>query len=150
MTAGMIVSAGPAPMPLTTQAPIKEPYEVAFARQIDVPKLISWERRYTGRRPNDVLIGTLQITVLVHFSPRTQESCETIGIITYQIKLLNPSTKIHTPVNCTASAKLQLKLSIKAGNIGARDNGPKPCVNVTIAVAVMQAAFQGMLQFNGS
>lgn len=45
MTEGIMVSAGPAPMPFTTQAPMKELYEVAFARQMEVPKLISWERR---------------------------------------------------------------------------------------------------------
>ena len=66
------------------------------------------------------------------------------------MKLLNPRTKIQIPVNCTASGNVQSKLSIKAGNIGASASGPKPWVNVTIVVAVMQDAFHSVLQLSGS
>jgi hypothetical protein len=66
------------------------------------------------------------------------------------MKLLNPNTRIQTPVNCTASSKLQSKLAISAGNMGASASGPKPWVNVTIAAAVMHAPFQVLLQLSGS
>jgi hypothetical protein len=69
---------------------------------------------------------------------------------THQKKLLNPSTKIHTPVNCTASAKLQLNASINAGNAGANANGPNPCVNVTMLALTIHAIFHGVLQLSGS
>lgn len=66
------------------------------------------------------------------------------------MKLLKPSTKIHTPVNCTASSRLQLKASIKAGKAGARARGPKPWVKVTMLALVMHAIFHAVLQFKGS
>jgi hypothetical protein len=69
---------------------------------------------------------------------------------THQTKLLNPNTKIHTPVNCTASAKLQLNASINAGNAGANAKGPNPCVNVTMLALTIHASFHGVLQLSGS
>lgn len=57
---------------------------------------------------------------------------------------------MHTPVNCTAPAKSVSKAAMSAGNMGARANGPKPCVNVAIVAAVMQEIFHPVLQFNGS
>ena len=69
---------------------------------------------------------------------------------TYQTKLLNPSTRIQIPVNCTASAKLQLKASINAGNAGANANGPIPCVNDTMLALTIHASFHDVLQLSGS
>ena len=66
------------------------------------------------------------------------------------MKLLKPSTKMHTPVNWIACARSHSKASIRAGNIGARASGPKPCVKVTMAVEVMHAIFHHVLQFSGS
>jgi len=66
------------------------------------------------------------------------------------MKLLKPKTRIHTPVNCTASANEHSKALINAGNMGARASGPSPCVNVTMAADVMHAIFHGVLQFKGS
>ena len=66
------------------------------------------------------------------------------------MKLLNPKTKIQTPVNCTASPSVQRNSSMSAGNIGARASGPKPWLNVAIAVELMQAIFQEVAQFKGS
>lgn len=66
------------------------------------------------------------------------------------MKLLNPNTKIHNPVNWTASARLHSNACISAGNMGASASGPKPCVKVTTAADVMQAVFHQVLQFKGS
>jgi hypothetical protein len=73
MIPGCMVSAGPAPIPLRTQAPIKEPYVVALARQIIEAKQMIELQIKTARRPKLVEIGT-------------------------QMKLENPRTRIHTPV----------------------------------------------------
>jgi len=65
----------------------------------------------------------------------------------YQKKLLKPSTKIQTPVNCTTPARSDLKDCISWGNIGARANGPIPWQNevpVAIAIALI---FQNRFQF---
>lgn len=72
-TDGCIVSAGPAPMPFKTQAPMKLPYVVALARHIILPRQTTELQIKTGRRPKLVEIGT-------------------------QMKLENPRTRIHTPV----------------------------------------------------
>lgn len=66
------------------------------------------------------------------------------------MKLLNPSTKMHMPVNWMACARSHSKASIRAGNMGERASGPKPCVKVTIAVETMHAVFHHVLQFSGS
>jgi hypothetical protein len=44
MTAGWMVSAGPAPIPFSTQAPMKLPYVLALALQMEEPKQINWEK----------------------------------------------------------------------------------------------------------
>lgn len=59
---------------------MKLPYVVALARHIEEPKQMIWEKMYTGRRPKEVLRGT-------------------------QMKLLNPRTRIATPVNLTTYRK---------------------------------------------
>ena len=56
---GHYTSAGPAAMPLSTEAPMKLLYVLALALQIALPKQIKRDARYTGRRPKDVLSGTL-------------------------------------------------------------------------------------------
>lgn len=91
MTAGWMVSAGPQPMPLSTQAPIKLPYVCALARHIVEAKVMSWLRMKTGRRPYDVLNGTLEwlLAVTVHSHEHEHGA--------YHIKLLKPRTKIATP-----------------------------------------------------
>lgn len=66
------------------------------------------------------------------------------------MKLLNPRTRIQTPVNWTAPARSVWNVSMSAGNMGARARGPKPCVNVTMAAELMQAIFQPILQLRGS
>lgn len=84
MIVGWAVSAGPAPMPLSTQAPMKLLYEFALALHILLPKQIKVEAINTGRLPKQVWMGT-------------------------QIKLLNPRTKMATPVNCTTFVRLESK-----------------------------------------
>lgn len=44
----------------------------------------------------------------------------------YQKKLLNPSTKMQIPVNCTTPGRSESNDSISCGNIGANARGPKP------------------------
>ena len=70
---GCIVSAGPAPMPFKTHAPMKLPYDVAQARQIILTRQMTELQIKTARRPKLVEIGT-------------------------QMKLENPRTKIQIPV----------------------------------------------------
>ena len=55
-----LTSAGPAARPLSTEAPMKLPYEVALALQIALPKQMSEERSRTGRLPKELLMGTLK------------------------------------------------------------------------------------------
>lgn len=52
-------SPGPAPRPLSTQAPMKLPYVVAFAFQIELPRETRVDARSTGRRPKVELNGIL-------------------------------------------------------------------------------------------
>ena len=52
-------SAGPAPIPFRTHAPMKLLYVWALALQILLPRQINPEASRTGRRPNEVLTGTL-------------------------------------------------------------------------------------------
>lgn len=52
-------SAGPAPMPLRIQAPMKLPYVLASARQMLLARHMMVEKIRTGRRPKEVWIGTL-------------------------------------------------------------------------------------------
>ena len=54
-------SAGPEAMPFNIEAPMKLPYVLALALQIALPKQRSSEARYTGRRPKEVLKGTLKL-----------------------------------------------------------------------------------------
>ena len=53
-------SPGPAPRPLSTHAPMKLPYVVAFAFQIELPRETSVDARRTGRRPKVELNGILE------------------------------------------------------------------------------------------
>lgn len=102
MTEGWIVSAGPAPMPLSTQAPIKEPYDCALARHIVDAKQMICEMMYTGRRPQDVLMGTLRYCQSEVIIRRTAE-------YTHQTKLLKPRTRIQLPVNLTTLCRSESK-----------------------------------------
>lgn len=79
---------------------MKLPYDVAFALQIAEAILIIWLKMYAGRRPKLVLIGTLRSINISRI--QRLHICKA-----YQTKLLNPRTKIATPVNWIASAKLQ-------------------------------------------
>jgi hypothetical protein len=77
-------------------------YEFAFALQILLAKQIKTDRISTGRRPKQVWTGTLLLLIKSMFKiPRA-----------YQMKLLNPSTKIATPVNCTTSVKFESNATI--------------------------------------
>jgi hypothetical protein len=66
MIVGCAVSAGPAPIPLSTHAPMKLLYEFALALQILLPKQIKIDIISTGRRPKQVWIGTLVLLVKFH------------------------------------------------------------------------------------
>jgi hypothetical protein len=66
-------------------------YELARALHMLLPKQIKVEAIKTGRLPKQVCIGTLGLSAeLPHWGQQA-----------YQMKLLKPSTKIATPVNCT-------------------------------------------------
>lgn len=54
---------------------------------------------------------------------------------TYQMKLLNPSTRIAIPVNWTTSVRFEWKASINWGNIGAKDKGPMPTEGSRVSVS---------------
>lgn len=69
---------------------------------------------------------------------------------THQMKLLNPNTKIATPVNCTTSVKFDSNSTISSGNMGANASGPIPWMNVTAVAQVMVENFQKRFQFSGS
>lgn len=115
---------------------------MAFALQIALPKQIRSDARYTGRRPKDVLSGTLRLVLMAALG---------FGQIslwgTYQIKLLNPSTRIAIPENWTTAFKLESKASISCGNMGARANGPIPWTKVAAVAHVRVENFQKVLQF---
>lgn len=69
---------------------------------------------------------------------------------TYHRKLLNPRTKMHTPVNWTTDAKSESKASISWGSMGARANGLR-LWQADVAVAIVIALiFQKRFQFKGS
>lgn len=109
ITAGWIVSEGPAPMPLRMVAPMKLEYVVALARHIEDAKQMSWLKMSTGLRPQDVLMGTLSCTVSFPFHERP--TCKS-----YQIKLLKPRTRMTTPVkSMTCRREISKRLSFVAG-----------------------------------
>lgn len=100
-------------------------YDEAWARQIIDTKTRAVDASATGRRPMAVASGT-------------------------QRKLLNPKTKMLTPVNCTTSAKLLSYFLINAGNMGASDNGPMAWANETHVAQKMAENFHQGLQLRGS
>ena len=63
------------------------------------------------------------------------------------MKLLNPKTRIVTPVNWTTPAKSEWKSAINWGKIGAIANGPKVWANVTNVTDAMAESFHIGLQF---
>jgi hypothetical protein len=65
----------------------------------------------------------------------------------YQMKLLNPRTKIQTPVNWTTELRSLLNASISCGNIGARASGPIPCMKLTAVARNMELNFHCRFQF---
>jgi hypothetical protein len=77
-------------------------YEFALALQILLAKQMKIDIIRTGRRPKQVWTGTL--LSLMKFHVQEFEA--------YQMKLLNPSTKIATPVNCTTSVKFESNATI--------------------------------------
>jgi len=66
------------------------------------------------------------------------------------MKFEKPRTRMATPVNWMASARVQLKAAMYAGKAGARDSGPKPWTKVTEVEAVMARAFHMGDQLRGS
>ena len=70
-----------------------------------------------------------------------------MAIATYQMKLLNPETRIHTPVKCTTLARSELNASMSCGNIGANDSGPVPWLKETAVAQVKVDTFQKVFQF---
>ena len=66
MIVGIAVSAGPAPIPLSTQAPMKLLYEFALALHILLAKQINTDAINTGRRPKQDWIGTLVLLMKFH------------------------------------------------------------------------------------
>lgn len=85
--AGCIVSAGPAPIPLTIQAAMKDPYVLARALHIDDARQMICEKMRTGRLPQVLLIGTL-LRPSVTATLRHERN-------THQMKLLKPNTRIQ-------------------------------------------------------
>lgn len=66
------------------------------------------------------------------------------------MKLLNPNIRIETPVNWMTDSRSLSKSLIKYGNMGARDSGANPWVNVIQDTAVIVDHFQNLVQFRGS
>ena len=67
-----------------------------------------------------------------------------------QIKFEKPRTRIATPVNWTASARVQLKDAMYAWKAGASDSGPKPWTKVAEEEAVIANSFHLSDQLRGS
>jgi hypothetical protein len=65
----------------------------------------------------------------------------------YQKKLLNPKTKMQTPVNLTTAARSASKDSISCGNMGARASGPSPWLKLTTVAMDITTSFRILLQF---
>ncbi len=65
----------------------------------------------------------------------------------YQIKLLNPKTKIVMPVNCTTLGRSDLNSRASWGNMGAIARGPNPCANEKKVTDTVVEVFQKVLQF---
>lgn len=100
----MFTSAGPAPTPLKTAAPMKLEYEDALAFQALLPMHNSVEANNTNRRPKVLLKGTLQrLSTLLTQTMRNR--METREVYTHHKKLLNPKTRIVTPVKWTTPAR---------------------------------------------
>lgn len=110
------------------------------------------EKMSTGRRPNDVWMGTLNMmqTISRLYDTLQLSNHSSTGrddVVTHQRKLLKPSTRIQTPTNCTTPARSVSNVSISCGNIGGSASGPKPCAKLTSVTIVMADAFQNGLQF---
>ena len=63
------------------------------------------------------------------------------------MKLLNPKTRIETPVNCTTLGKSDLNSWASIGNMGAMASGPKPWAKVVKVADAVVVAFQKESQF---
>lgn len=105
----MFTSAGPAPTPLKTAAPMKPEYDDALAFQTKLPMHSSVDANSTNLRPKVLLKGTLQrlSTLLAQLERNIMEGRRAIH--TYQKKLLNPKTRIVTPVKWTTPARSESK-----------------------------------------
>lgn len=66
------------------------------------------------------------------------------------MKLLNPRTKMATPVNLTTSVKLESKETMRSPNMGANASGPKPWTKLTLVDAAMASVFHLVDQFLSS
>ena len=89
------------------QAPMKLPYVLASALQIQLARQMMLDAIITGRLPYRELMGTLDGVRVKDW----QES-DQAGNLAYQNRLLNPRTRMHTPTNCTTSVSERLKSSI--------------------------------------
>ena len=77
---------------------MKLPYVFASALQIMLARQMMFDAMITTLLPYMELTGTLE-TVSI-----TEQWYRDRFELVYQNRLLNPRTRIHTPVNCTTSA----------------------------------------------